>query len=187
MALHTETKEIGGLEVTVTQLPYFKAQRLAVRLLRLAGAQLTALFVLLGASGSDARQALAALGGLKLDELAGLLGGLFQALEPDDAESLTKQILATTQVRHGEKLVALVGGGANDRGVADAVLPDLWTGLAVQAFALSVVFGNFSSARGAFGDMLPGPFPSEASTTSTDGRDESLSGQGGAPRANSIA
>jgi hypothetical protein len=95
------------------------------------------------------------------------------------SESLTKEILQTTRVWYAAKegepkqLVKLVGGGNKDRGVMDAVVGgDFWTGLAVQGFALSVFFGNFSSARGALGSLgqMPTPSSSPESGTSTDGK-----------------
>ncbi len=68
----------------------------------------------------------------------------------------------------------------NGRTCIDAVIGgDFVTGIAVQAFALSVHFGNFSGARGVLAD-LGLAFPSKASNTSTDGKGEHSSASDGA-------
>lgn len=189
-SIKAQEREIGDLKFVVEPLPYFAAQHLFTKLCKLAGAQLVSLAVLVGALGGNAAAALRALAGFKVEELVPLLGSFFDKLDPEQVEALTKQILQTTRVWYqatpeGEpQLVALVGGPGKGRGVMDAVIGgDFWTGLAVQGFALSVFFGNFSSARGVLGSLgqTQEPSTSPASTTSTGGKEESWSGPAGAP------
>jgi hypothetical protein len=167
--LQRRTKEIGEYSFEVNQLPYRAAQRLAVQLLAMLGAPLLSVIQLAGAGAGAA--ALAALANTEVDKLVPILSNAFGALDPDKAEALSAAILEGTRVQYKSKWVPLWD-------YIDAVLGgDFYVGLAVQAFALSVHFGNFSSARGAFEalGLKRKASNSEASTTSTDGKDAPLS------------
>lgn len=159
MAIESREKVLGGISFEVTQLPYFAAQRLFTRLLKLAGPALLGLAQVAGVAGGKA--SLAMLAQREVSELVPVLAAFFERLDPNEAEGLTREILRTTRARHNGTLVDLVG-------VMDAVIGgDFWTGLAVQAFALTVHFGNFNSARGALSALGLKVSPSEGSTTST--------------------
>ncbi len=173
MAIESRKKEINGITFEVTQLPYFKAQRLFTRLLKLLGPGLMALAQAAGAAGG--RALVAAIASKDVSDFAPALSSLFDGLDPEDAERLTKQILDGARVVYNGKLVDLVEN-------MDVVVGgDFWTGLAVQAWALSVHFGNFSSARGAANalGLKVKPSSSEASSTSTASTDGRSSAQGG--------
>lgn len=173
MGIETKEKEIGGLRFSVEQFAVFRSQRLLMKLLKLAGGPLLSFAVAAGIT--DARTALGVFGNLKIEELGGMLEGLFSKLDPETMEELTKEILASTSVFHADKFILLANGGPKGRGVADAVIGgDIMTFLLVQAFALSVHFGNFSGARDALAGLgLKIPSPSQGSSTSTDGTPES--------------
>lgn len=162
MARETKQIEIAGATYHVTQLPYFRAQRLFFRLLRVAGPMLTALVQLVGAG--DAK-AVASLLALDADKIAGALADVFGRVSPEEMESLTRDILATTQVDQGDKRLDVLN-------VLDLVIGgEFWAGLLLQAFALKVHFGNFNSARDAFSALGLTASPSAALNTSTDGKD----------------
>lgn len=169
MALESKSRTIGDLEYEVTQLPYFKAQRLFMRLLKLAGPALTGLFTMAGAGGGSGAAVVAALASLEAKQLADLLSGFFEKLDPDEAEAITREILATATVRHKGRVVQLLPVMESP----EIIGGDFWAGMMVQAFALSVHFGNFSSARGALdglGLKAKAP-PLSESSTSTGGTD----------------
>lgn len=158
MALKTEPFEINGVTVEITQLGYFRSQRLLTRLLRLAGPALLSIATVAAESGGKA--ALKTLADADVQDLMPALAGLFERMEPETVEAITKELLSTAVVR-GEKPVALLG-------VIDAVLGgDFWGVVALQAFAIKVHFGNFSSARAAFGQLglTVEASPSSESTT----------------------
>lgn len=173
MALQAKTKQIGDLKFEVTPLPYFRAQRLFFRLLKLAGPGLLGLLQLAGATSG--RAVLDALGEKDVKDIAPVLGEFFGRLDPDEMETLTNEILSTARVFQKGKIIELLP-------FMDAILgDDFWTGLSVQAFALTVHFGNFSRARGALdalGLVTKEP-PSEESTTSTASTDAHLSVKAG--------
>jgi hypothetical protein len=161
MALRTETKTIGERTFEVSQLPYFRAQRLLTRLLKVAGHGVTGLLAIIGAGGG--REALASVADMDTAQLGAAMAGFFDKLDPDEVDSISKEILATARVRYDGKLVALLD-------VIDVVMGgDFWGVMALQAFALSVHFGNFSSARDALAGALGQTTASRssASTTST--------------------
>ena len=172
MAIETKEKEIGGLRFSVEQLPYFRAQRLFVRLIKLAGPALTGLFTLAGAT--NGRAALAAVGDLDTATLTPMLSEFFGALHPDEVETITREILASTKVYLRDKFVPLVDF------MDLAIGGDFWTGLMVQAFALSVHFGNFSGARAALDGLGLKASRSQESATSTDSKGASASAAAGA-------
>lgn len=163
MAIESKERTIGGLDFEVTQLPYFRAQRLLAKLVKLAGPVLLGLATTAGREDVSGADVLAsALRELK--EIAPLLSNFFDRLDAKELEQLTMEILDTTRVRYQGKLVALVPH-------MDAIVGgDIWTGLQVQAFALSVIFGNFSSARGAIEALGRSATASRSpeSNTSTD-------------------
>jgi hypothetical protein len=171
MAIETKPKDFGDLHVEVTQLPYFAAQRLFVRVVKLLG---PALLALVQATGkTTGRQVLAALGDRDVNDLVPVLNAVFEKLEPHDVEALTRQILETTRVHYNGKMVMLAPH-------MDAIIGgDFWLGLAIQAFALSVHFGNFSSARGAFGALGLKVPSSETSPTSNGSTGDPSSEVGG--------
>lgn len=173
MGLEAKEKEIGGLTFEVTQLPYFAAQRLFVRLIKLLGPGLLGLAQIAGSGGGKA--AVVALGNADVGQLVPMLSSLFEKLDPSDMEDLTRKILETTRVRYQDKWVMLV------KAMDTIIGGDFWTGMAVQAFALSVHFGNFSGARGVLDalGLKAKASNSEGSSTSTAGPDVSLSGPGG--------
>jgi len=144
MALKTEPFEINGVTIEITQLGYFRSQRLLTRLLKLAGPALLSIATVAADSGGKA--ALAALAETDVKDLVPVLAGLFDRMEPETVEAITKELLSTATVR-GEKRLPLLD-------VIDAVLGgDFWGVVALQVFAIKVHFGNFSSARAAFGQL----------------------------------
>lgn len=176
--IQTVEYETAGHRFEITQLPYFRAQRLFFRLLKLAGPGLVGLATAAGASGAGGAAVVGALASLDEEKLSALLGDLFAKLEPEEMERLTLEILATTRVYYAPnnvgdpKLVDLVGQGGG-RGAMDIIIGgDFWAGLMLQAKALSVHFGNFNSARGAIEalGLRAKASASPASTTSTDGK-----------------
>jgi hypothetical protein len=173
MPLPTKTKEIGGLTFEVTGLAYLDAQDLLMQLLRLAGPGLVGLIQLASKEGGTA--ALSALANSDVADIIPILSKFFEKLEPAVVRDLTHQILETTRVRIKGKLVAL-------NPVINLVICDLWTGLTLQAFALSVHIGNFSSARdalSALGLRTATGSDSPESTTSAAGKDEISSAAAG--------
>ena len=165
MAIETKEKEIGGLRFSVEQLPYFRAQRLFVRLLKIAGPALTGIMAMAGKT--SARAIARELADRDLTELTPHLASFFAALQPDDAEQITREILSTGKVYDSARGAWLPLVGAMDSIVGG----DFWAGISVQAFALSVHFGNFSSARAALDGLgLRAPSGSPESSTSTDSR-----------------
>jgi len=170
MALERKVTEIGDLSFAVESFPYFRAQRLLTRLLKLAGPALAALATL---AGNSPRAAAASMLDMNIDKLAPLLGDFFSRLDPDAAEALTLEILATATVKRADggevRWVPLIGDRGG-KGIIDAIIPDIWTGLQLQAFALSVHFGGFSGARGALAALGLKASPSSESNTSTDGK-----------------
>lgn len=171
MGIETKTKTIGDISFEVTQLQYFRAQRLFVRLVKLAGPALLGLAQLAGAGNGKA--AMGALLGLDVDRLVPVLAGLFEQLAPDVVENLTREILSGARGPYDGKTVILVNDGPAEKWPLNLVLGgDFWTGMALQGWALSVHFGNFSGARAALeaaGLKLKASVSPE-STTSTDGK-----------------
>jgi hypothetical protein len=174
MAIETKKKDIGGLHFEVEQLPYFAAQRLFFRLLKLSGPGLLGLLQIAGVTSGAS--VISALGEKDVKDLAPLLSAFFEKLDPAEMEELTGKILETARVRQNGKLVPLLN-------FMDAIIGgDFWTGLAVQAFALSVHFGNFNSARSALDSLglkVNKASPSEESSTSTDSTDGISSAKAG--------
>lgn len=165
MAIETKEKEIDGLTFEVTQLGYFRAQRLLAKLLRLGGATLVGLAAAYGRGDEEGKSTVREIL-REATDLAPLLVYFFDRLDPDAVEALSKEILDTTRVKQGEKWVKLVP--VMDMVIGSAII----TGLKVQGFALSVIFGNFSDALGALGLLGPGAKASRSSesSTSTDSR-----------------
>ncbi len=119
------TDDEGLLQVHSTQLPALRAFKLMTRLGKLLG------------------PSLAQLKGVKLkakaDALLPVLTTLFEALEPDEAESLAQQILEGTLVIAGGKSVTL-----NSQPAIDAVFGGrLLSMLRVMSFAVEVNYRDF--------------------------------------------
>jgi len=168
MGIETKRREIGSITFEVTQLQYFRAQRLLVRLVKLAGPALVSLAQLAGTGQPKA--AMGALLGMQVEQLAPALGTLFAELSPEVAEDLTREILRGARGMADGTLVTLVDDGDAARWKLNAIIGgNFWAGLALQAWALQVHFGNFSGARVAFQAAGLKASPSEASTTSTGG------------------
>lgn len=155
MGIETKTKEIGSTTFEVTQLPYFRAQRLFTRLLKLAGPGLLGLAQLAGVNGKAAAGTLL---NLDVEKLTPVLAVFFERLEPTLMEDLTREILSGARAKVNGSMVDLLGH-------MDIIIGgDFWTGLAVQGWALSVHFGNFSGARAALAAAGPPATPSISGT-----------------------
>lgn len=146
MGLRIEERAIGAFTFKVQQLPYLASQRLLIRLLRIVGPSITELLALIGSKKMSSREAMESLFESDTDKLAPVLGSVFGRLEPAEAEEITKAILFSTHVEIENKKTQVMEFHPLVK-MLDAVLAgDFWTGLKVQAFALSVHFGNFSGA-----------------------------------------
>ncbi len=161
------TTEIAGKSFEASPLPYFRAQRLLVRMLKMGGPLLVD--VLQAGGGGNGVAALAQLMRVEASGLAGALAGFFAQLSPEEAETITREILATCQVNVNGKSGAVVP-------VLDAIFAgDFWAGLVLQGWALTVHFGNFSTARSALEGLGLKIGASKESSTSTDGKGETSS------------
>ncbi len=128
MGQKTEKKTIDGLEFSTTQLTAMKGVALGTRLGRALGPALAK------ASGLAGTQDVA--------ELAPAIGALFSTLDGVEAQALTKDILAATQVEYEGKLILL-----NTTEMIDHVFTGrLGTLLSVIRFALEVNFSDFFTA-----------------------------------------
>lgn len=129
MAVGTRSTTIGGTTFTVQQHPARRAMRLLARLGKIAGPTLGALAGLASKPGS--------LGGAKIEALGGALGGLFDALTPDEADRLLEELLCFTSVEERGRSAPLWP-------VFDVVLQgrplDV---LKLAKFSLEVNFGDF--------------------------------------------
>lgn len=131
MALQNQTREINGVTYEIQQLPARRAMKLLARLGKLV-APLVA--VAQGAAKSG--------GVLKLD--AGLLtsavGGLFDALPPEDVEPLMAELFASAVILDGNARVPLWP-------VFDLRMQGrTFDVLKLAAFAVEVNFGDFFDA-----------------------------------------
>ncbi len=160
MAIEIKDTTIAGVTYHVSQLPYFRAQRLFMRLLKLAGPGVSGLLAMAGGPMQMAR----AMMNSDTETLTPILSSFFDRLDPGECEQVTREILAATTVDWEGKRVMLV-----DR--IDLVIGgDFWSGMTLQGFALGVHFGNFTSAAAAFEAAAAKAKASRSSesTTSTD-------------------
>ncbi len=128
MGVQTSNRTFGkgesALYIEADEMTYWPAQRLAMRLLKLAG---PGVIGLVAAGDSSVME----------------LFGFFEKLSPEDAETISREILSTSRARYNGKIVPLVE-------FMDVIVGgDFWLGIMIQAFALSVIFGNFTNAPAA--------------------------------------
>lgn len=130
--LQKQQRDIGGTTFEVHQLPARRSLRLIARLGKVLGPVLTRVAGILREGGK--------VGDLQVEKLAPVLGGLFEALPPAEAESLFEEILASTHVVKGGRPVPLWP-------VVDIELQGRTLDLfKVAAFALEVNYADFFDA-----------------------------------------
>lgn len=88
MAIATQSKEIGGTMFEVTQHPAKRAMRLLTRLGKLAGP-------LVAMATGPAKGGLA---GADAGGLARAIGGLFEALPPDEVDGFLAELFVSTRI-----------------------------------------------------------------------------------------
>lgn len=160
MGRKTETRVIGGLDVTVTQFDAMRSLGLTARLGKIL---VPALIAAEGVSMQDDVRA-----------LAPALAELFSNLDPAGAQDLARQLTAGTAVVKEGKQFSL----GSDDAINLAFDGDLRTLLEVMKFSLEVNFGDFFSGAPAVADE-PGAEIKSGASASTSPRKLSLRGRPG--------
>jgi len=118
MAVLSETKNIDGMDVTVTQLPSTRGFRLAFRVMKLAAAG----FKTVEAADSGA-----------------ILAGILANAEPEQMAEITNELLSTVRVVHEGRLVEL-----GNPAMIDVVFAgEIWRMLEVIKFSYEVNLKSF--------------------------------------------
>ena len=147
MARKTETRQIGGMDVTCTQFEAIAAFKLSARI------------------GKVLAPALLAAGGkidLKADvaTLAPVARALFDALDPEQAESMLVDILRGTSVVRDDGTGKLIKIDlSSPKWINAAFDGDLGAMLSAAAFALEVNLGSFFGGSGPSAAPTPTPSP----------------------------